>query len=124
MIAGGLDPQSFKDKSYNNIDTSYILEVFFNDNIINKVGYKILPNVPHSYSFERATCGSYKGRSVIMSGKNSNGQCFEFDQEEYQLIPSLNINREDAASTFIQNKVVVAGGYDGRNILDSIEILD
>jgi len=115
LIAGGID------KSRNNIDTSYILEVFFNDNIINKVGYKILPNVPHS--FTRATFGSYQGRSVIISGANSNGQCIEFDQEEYQVIPSLNVNRSYAASTFIQNKVVVAGGY-GNGYLDTIEILD
>ena len=45
-----------------------------------------------------------------MVNHGSNGKCFEFDQEEYQVIPSLNINREGAASTFIQNKVVVAGG--------------
>ena len=116
MIAGG------NDESRNNIDTSYILEVFFNDNIINKVGYKILPNVPHS--FRSATFGNYQGRSVIISGENSNGQCFEFDQEEYQVIPSLNRNRKWAASTFIQNKVVVAGGYYNGSYLDSIEILD
>ena len=113
MIAGGCD------KSNKFIDTSYILEVFINDNKINKVGYKILPNVPHS--FRRATFGSYMGRTLIMGGKNSNGQCIEFDQEEYQVIPSLNVNRENAASTFIQNKVVVAGGVGGK---DSIEILD
>ena len=77
-----------------------------------------MPNVPHT--FYNATFGSYQGRSVIISGANSDGQCIEFDQEEYQVIPSLNINREWAASTFIQNKVVVAGGY--RN--DSIETLD
>ena len=116
MIAGGYDT------SYNNIDTSYILEVFFNENIINKVGYKILPNVPHSFYY--ATFGNYKGRSVIISGANSNGQCLEFDQDEYQVIPSLNVKRSSAASTFIQNKVVVAGGYDGINVLDTIEILD
>ena len=117
LIAGG------EDESRNNIDTSYILEVFFNDNTINKVGYKILPNVPHS--FQNATFGSYQGRSVIISGVGSNGQCIEFDQEEYQVIPSLNVNRYYAASTFIQNKVVVAGGSDDiYNSLDSIEILD
>ena len=116
-MAGG------EDKSNKYIDTSYILEVFFNDNEINKVGYKILPNVPHSFC--KATFGSYQGRSVIISGQDSNGQCIEFDQEEYQVIPSLNVNRYYAASTFIQNKVVVAGGCDDNYYyLDSIEILD
>ena len=116
LIAGGWE----NPKKY--IDTSYILEVFFNDNIIDKVGYKILPNVPHSFYY--ATFGSFLGRSLIMGGFKSNGQCIEFDQEEYQVIPSLNENRFYAASTFIQNKVVVAGGYDGNKNLDSIEILD
>ena len=112
LIAGG---------EYNN--TSYILEVYFNDTTITNIDYKDLPNVPHS--FDGATFGPFMGRSVIISGENSNGQCFEFDQEEYQVIPSLNVNREDAASTFIQNKIVVAGGYDDSgNNLDSIEILD
>ena len=105
------------------MDTSYILEVYFNDTIITKIDYKDLPNVPHS--FYGATFGSYKGRSVIISGLYSNGQCIEFDQEEYQVIPSLNVNRSQAASTFIQNKVVVAGGYDDDFLsLDTIEILD
>ena len=81
--------------------------------------YKELPNVPHSFS--SAAFGSFMGRSVIIGGINSNGQCIEFDQEEYQVIPSLNFNRFCAASTFIQNKVVVAGGSGSE---DNIEILD
>ena len=81
-----------------------------------------MPNVPHS--FFDAIFDSYKGRSVIIGGLDSNGQCIEFDQEEYQVIPSLNVNRFCAASTFIQNKVVVAGGCDGKTLLDTIEILD
>ena len=116
MIAGGWD------ESNKYIDTSYILEVFFNDNTINKVGYKNLPNFTHSFSY--AAFGRYKGRSVIISGVNSNGQCIEFNQEEYQVIPSLNVNRWRAASTFIQNKIIVAGGWGGSNELDTIEILD
>ena len=98
LIAGGYDESS------NNIDTSYILEVFFNENNISKVGYKILPNVPHS--FRNAAVGCYTGRTLIIGG-NVNGRCIEFDQEEYQVIPSLNVNRVSAASTFIQNKVVI-----------------
>ena len=57
-----------------------------------------------------------------MGGYRSN-KCLQFDQEEYKVIPSLNVNRMYTASTFIQNKVVVAGGYNG-DYLDSIEILD
>ena len=103
-------------------DTSYILEVYFDDdNSIAKIKYKSLPNLPNS--FQRATVGSFKWRSLIMGGKNSN-RCFEFNQEEYQNIPSLNVNRYDAASSFIRNKVVIAGGDDGGRYLDTIEILD
>ena len=59
-----------------------------------------------------------------MGGHRSN-KCVEFDQEEYQVIPSLNENRGCAASTFIQNKIIVAGGLDdSRNKLNTIEILD
>ena len=130
MIAGGLDEFNI------NIDTSYILEVYFDGTTVSKIEYKDVPNVPHS--FYDATFGSYQGRSVIISGDGSNGQCIEFDQEEYQVIPSLNVNRFCAASTFIQNNVVVAGGFkggrfldsrldsilDGNKSLDSIEILD
>ena len=101
MIAGGLD------KSNKYIDTSYILEVKFDDNTITKIVYKELPNVPNS--FQSAAFGSFLGRSLIMGGVDFNGQCIEFDQEEYQVIPSLNVNRFGAASTFIRNKVVVAG---------------
>ena len=130
MIAGGDAPYSYSRDptyttySYHAIDTSYILAVFFDDTTITKVVYKDLPNVPHY--FNKSTFGSVRGRSLIMGGDGSNGQCLEF-QEEYQVIPSLNVNREDAASTFIQNKVVVAGGYSilyGRYYLDTIEILD
>ena len=117
MIAG--------DGSFNNINTSYILEVFFKDNSITKVQYKILPNIP--LSLYQATFGSFRGRSLLMGGHRSN-KCLEFYQEEYQAIPSLNVNRINAASTFIQNKVVVAGGYydddNDTGFLDSIEILD
>ena len=113
MIAGGI---------HDSINTSYILEVFFNENIINKVGYKILPNVPHY--FHDATFGSHKGRTLIIGG-NIHGQCFEFDREEFQVIPSLNEDRCQAASIFIKNKVVVAGGRDDSyNRLDTIVILD
>ena len=59
-----------------------------------------------------------------MGGRLSNGQCLEFDQEKYKVIPPLNINRWEAASTFIHNKIVISGGYDGRNITDFIEVLD
>ena len=130
LIAGGLDEFNI------NIDTSYILEVYFDGTTVSKIEYKDVPNVPHS--FRDATFGSFSGRSLIMGGWGSNGQCIEFDQEEYQVIPSLNVNRFCAASTFIQNKVVVAGGFkggrfldsrldsilDGNKSLDSIEILD
>ena len=112
LIAGG-----------GNNNTSYILEVYFNDNTITKIDYKDLPNVPHSFIL--STFGNYMGRNLIIAGRNTNGQCFEFDQEEYQVIPSLNVSRSSAASTFIQNKVVVAGGVDDDyDELDSIEILD
>ena len=126
MIAGGSIGPSIlsKDDPEKLIDTSYILEVNFDVNIITNIHYKELPNVPHSFRYP--TFGRFRGRSLIMGGLDSNGQCLEFDQEEYQVIPSLNVNRYwGAASTFIQNKVVVAGGYDNTyNNLDSIEILD
>ena len=114
------------------------MKVTFEDqtNRITHVRYKALPNYP--VPFSNATFGSFQGRSLIMGGDFSNqclewydgSECFEFDQEEYHFIPSLNVNRESAASTFIQNKVVVAGGsrYNdndkGSTKLDTIEILD
>lgn len=104
--------------------TSYILEVFFNDNSITKIEYHGLPNVPHH--LVGAAFGSFKGRALITDGHNGFGQCLEFDQEEYLVIPSLNVIRFNAASTWIQGKVVVTGGLCRwwlRN-LDSIEILD
>ena len=123
LIAGGL---LIPTKPTN---TSYILEVFFNDTAITKIMYKDLPNVPNSV--QEATFGSYRGRSLVMGGYKSKGQCLEFDQEEYQVIPSLNVNRFVAASTLIQNKVVVVGGWDddlghhlGHQSLNTIEILD
>ena len=118
LVAGG------RDESYKLVSTSYILEVFYNDNIfITKIEYKDLPNVPNSFS--SSAFGNFRGRSLIIGGFKSNGQCFEFDQEKFHLISSLNVNRGSAASTFIQNKVVVAGGRDDNGIsLDTIEILD
>ena len=103
------------------LNTSYILEVFFNDTTIIKIEYKLLPDVPHS--FLHAAFGSFKGRSLIMGGEDSN-KCFEFDQEKYHVLPSLNVNRQNAASTFIQNKIVIAGGHCNGNVLDTIEILE
>ena len=95
-------------------DTSYILHVYFDGTSISQIKYENLPNVPHF--FENAAFGSFKGGTLIMGGRLSNGQCLEFDRNEYKVIPSLNINRWEAASTFIQNKIVISGGYDGRNI--------
>ena len=118
MVAGGENEGGL------NIDTSYLLEVYFDDtNSIRKIKYKDLPNVPHLFSL--AAFGSFGGRSLIIGGINSNGQCLEFDQEKFHFISSLNVNRGGAASTFIQNKVVVTGGRDDNGIsLDTIEILD
>ena len=99
------------------------MKVTFEDrrNRITNVKFQTLHDYP--ITMTRATFGSFNGRSLIMGGDDSNGECLEFDQEEYQVIPSLNINRFFAASTFIQNKVVVAGGCD-EGFLDTIEILD
>ena len=123
MIAGGQDLQT------QNINTSYILVVNFTGSSITKIEYKTLPNVPHSFGL--ASFGNFNGRSLIMGGTGTNGQCFEFDQEQYDVIPSLNENRFHAASTFIQNKIVIlggvnVGGVNGRNYrrIDSIETLD
>ena len=118
-----------RDESRKSIKSSYILEVFFNANTITNIEYKDMPNVPHFFS--AATFGSFKGRNLIMGGFNSK-KCLEFEQEELQenweilenqYIPSLNACRCFAASTFIQNKVVVAGGSKPTP-LDTIEILD
>ena len=92
------------DGDYYYIDTAYLIYVCFNDTTsISKIIYKQLPNVPHSFLY--AAFGSFRGRSLIMGGYETNGRCFEFDQEEYQVIPSLNVNRSGAASTFILSKV-------------------
>ena len=118
LVAGG------RDESYKLVSTSYILEVFFDDTTsITKIQYKDLPNVPNCFS--NSAFGNFRGRSLIIGGFKSNGQCFEFDQEKFHFISSLNVNRGGAASTFIENKVVVAGGRDDDGIsLDTIEILD
>ena len=120
LIAGGR-PREIEDSI-----SSYILEVYFNKTSITKIEYKDLPNVPHS--FIEAAFGSFKGRTLIMgNGNGYNGKkCFELDQEKYQIIPSLNDNRWSAASTFIRNKVIVAGGCNGapNHVIDNIEILD
>ena len=119
MIAGGQDLQT------QSINTSYKLVVNFAGSSITKIEYKTLPNVPHSFGL--ASFGNFKGRSLIMGGTKTNGQCFEFDQEQYDVIPSLNENRFHAASTFIQNKIVILGGVNDRNYssrIDSIETLD
>ena len=84
MIAGGWD----ESKKY--IDTSYILEVYFDDTFITEIRYKNLTNVPNS--FIGAALGSFKGRSLIMGGLGSNGNCLEFDQEEFQAIPSPHLS--------------------------------
>ena len=112
MIAGGKDPPN------QHINTSYILAVNLNGNSITEIYYKNLPDVPHSFGL--ASFGNFKGRSLIMGGLGNNGQCIELNQEEYQAIPFLNKNRFKAASTFIQNKIVIVGG----DYEDSIEILD
>ena len=99
------------------------MNVTFEDqtNRITNVKYQTLPDCPIPFLY--ATFGSFMGRSLIMGGECSNGQCIEFHQEECQVIPSLNVNTWRAASTFIQNKVIVAGGYND-SYLDTIEILD
>ena len=120
MIAGGcvnfIDPQP--------IETSYILEVYFDDTSVKKIEYRSLPNVPHA--LQEAAFGNFAGRTLIMGGQeDGNGLCCEFDEEKYQVIPSLNHTQWSSASAFIQNKVVITGGsYDALGKLDSIQILD
>ena len=126
-----------RDASEKNIDTAYILVVNFDHASISSIRYKRLPSVPHS--FAHAAFGNFRGRMLLMGGHDSKGHCFEFDQEEFQGyskkgIPSLNINRWGAASTFIHDKVMITGGYSESRLnfiggfsngrLDSIEILD
>ena len=117
LIVGGISSGSY---NY----TSYLIKVHFDDNTITKIEYKDLPNVPDCFicfgSFE-----NFMGRTLIIGGFKSKGVCFEIDQEQYQVIPSLHVDRFYAASTFIQNKIVVAGGLVKiTNLINSIEILD
>ena len=107
--------------NYKLTHSTYIMEVSFDDQTVKNVKYKILPNYP--IAFRRAAFGVFYGRSWIMGGEESNGKCYEFDQEEYHPIPSLNVNRSNAASAFIRNKVIIAGGVNDTVYLDSIEIL-
>ena len=120
MIVGGLVFARSMDRCIFT-RTTYTLEVNFDDTSITKIEYKYVPNVPN-YIY-RAAFGNFRGRSLIIGGDVDN-KCFHFDQEKYQVTPSLNGRRKDAASTFIQNKVILAGGHDGKKIADSIEILD
>ena len=120
MIVGGLVFARSMDRCIFT-RTTYTLEVNFDDTSITKIEYKYVPDVPN-YIY-RAAFGNFRGRSLIIGGDVDN-KCFHFDQEKYQVTPSLNGRRKDAASTFIQNKVILAGGHDGKKIADSIEILD
>ena len=100
------------------------MNVTFEDatNRITDVKYQNLPDYPKPFS--NATFGSFKGRSLIMGGDYGSNACFEFDRDEWQAIPYINVNRFWAASTFIQYKIVVAGGYGTLAHSDNIEILD
>ena len=116
MIVGGLVFARSMDRCIFT-RTTYTLEVNFDDTSITKIEYKYVPDVPN-YIY-RAAFGNFRGRSLIIGGDVDN-KCFHFDQEKYQVTPSLNGRRKDAASTFIQNKIVIVGG----DYEDSIEILD
>ena len=100
------------EKPYN---TSYILEVYFNAGTISKIKYKDLPNV----HFFFCSVPNFKRRSLIIDNWVCCWKRFEFDQEEYQVIPSLN-GVTSAAASFIQNKIVIVGGV----ACDRIGILD
>ena len=97
-------------------------------NKIKDVRFRMLRDYPTPFYF--ACFVNYCHRSLIFGGYKSNGQCFEFHQDKYLPMPTLNSSRSGAASTFVNDKLLVTGGYGDYEILqkmkyfDSIEILD
>ena len=101
--------------------------ISFDDITVRAVEYHTLPNYP--FALQCASVGTFDKRSLVMGGVKVGGdvssQCYQFDNEKYQIIPSMNVTRYYAASTFTRNKIIVTGGWnDDEYDLDSIEILD
>ena len=123
LIAGGFVPGA-------ELSSTYLMKIDFEDeeNEIKDVRFRMLPDYPTSFYY--ACFGNYCHRSFIMGGYKSNGQCCEFHQDKYFPMPALNSCRSGAASTSIQDKLIVTGGYGDYEILekmkyfDSIEILN
>ena len=93
-------------------------------NEVTEVKFNPTPDFPIS-SYGGSFGTSYHGLSIVMGGKGSQGQCYEFDGEAYHQMPSLNVNRSNGKATYINEKVIVTGGSnDEAQNLDSIELLD
>ena len=108
-------------------NSSYTMGISFDDIAVHAVDYRTLPNYP--FALQCASVGNFKNRSLVIGGVTNNGdsssECYEFDRDTYHIIPSMNVTRYYAASTFTRNKLIVTGGWnDDEYDLDSIEILD
>ena len=108
------------------IASSYVMTLQFKDrtNEVAEVKFDPTPDFPIS-SYGGSFGTSYHGLSVVMGGKDSQGQCYEFDGETYHQMPSLHVNRSNGKATYVKDKIIVTGGSNDDALnLDSIELLD
>ena len=107
--------------------SAYILQVQITSNQICKVRYFEIDEMPEENI--RAFYQNCQGRIIIGSGRNDNvgyvRSVFELDSIGWKSLAPLNIPRVDAASTYINNTLIVSGGVDKyADLLSSLEILE
>ena len=96
-----------------------------NNDVID-VDYRYIPDYPSPFFDGNAL--NCDGRRIILGGFDHQNHCsdevYEYDMGEFQPLPRLNEPRSQAAVCYHEGKLIISGGYNGKDRLDSIEMLD
>ncbi|CAL1283238.1 unnamed protein product, partial [Larinioides sclopetarius] len=55
-------------------------------------------------------------------GRSETAECFVPENNQWTYVASMNFKRSDAGSCHLRNRIIVAGGYDGYEYLNSVEV--
>ena len=119
LIAGGY-------VNHRLVSTAYILEVHFqrDTDLVIEICYLGISNMP---SRDEGLFGCIcDGRAIIGVGKEDSTDVFELVRgNNWKMLPSRNLSRAHTASCYIDNHLIVTGGYiAGQGNLNAIEMLE
>lgn len=54
----------------------------------------------------------------------SSGERYDPQRNQWEMIPSMHIQRSDACAAALHDKIYIVGGFNGREIYNSAEVFD